>query len=501
MEQKFTELKNRIREVSAINSAAAVLSWDQQVYMPPGGAEARAVSLSALEELAHAKFTAPETGRLIDALYAWAQGLGEDSFEASYLRALKRDHEKAVKLPPEFVGEFSRATSEAINAWAKARAESDFEAFAPHLQKVLDLNLRKAQILGYKASPYDALLDLYEPGATKAELKPVFKELTAGLKPLIKEINARGSAVSNSLVRGEFDEEVQLKLANKIVAAMGYDFTRGRQDRSAHPFTTDFSVNDVRITTRTEKDYLPAAIYGSVHECGHALYGQGTPAGFDLTPLAGGASLGIHESQSRFWENIVGRSLPFCVWLLPLLREHFPGKFDAASPEQLYAAVNRSAPSLIRVEADEVNYNLHIMLRFEIETALLEGALKVEDAPEFWNAKMKEFFGLAPEKASDGILQDIHWSLGAMGYFPTYTLGNLVSAQLAAKMDKDIPGWRDLPAKGDFAPILGWLGKHVHAHGRKYLPARLLQKELGEGVKVEPFLRYVKEKYSKLYGF
>jgi carboxypeptidase Taq len=500
MEKKFAELKQRMREVSAINSAAAVLGWDQQVYMPPGGGEARAASLSALEELAHVKFTAPETGRLIDALFAWAQGLGEDTFEASFLRAVKRDHEKAVKLPAELVGEFSRVTSEAINAWAKAREGSDFEAFAPHLQKILDLNLRKAEILGHKDSPYDALLDLYEPGATKAELKPVFTELTAGLKPLIKEINARAGAVSDALVRGEFDEDVQLKLANRIVAAMGYDFSRGRQDRSAHPFTTGFSVNDVRITTHTRRDFLPDVIYGSVHECGHALYWQGVPAEFDLTPLADGASLGIHESQSRFWENIVGRSLPFCAWLLPLLREHFPGKFDAATPEQLYAAVNRSAPSMIRVDADEVNYNLHVMLRFEIETALLESRLKVADAPEFWNARMKEFFGIVPRNAAEGILQDIHWSLGSIGYFPTYTLGTLVSAQLAEKMDKDIPGWRELK-DGGFAPILGWLRQHVHAHGRKYLPGRLLQKELGEGVKVQPFLRYVKTKYSALYGF
>ena len=501
MEQKFLKLTKRLSEVSAINSAAAVLSWDQQVNMPAGGAEARAAAISVVEELSHVKFTADETGSLISATYAWAQGLGEDSFEASYLRAAKRDYEIARKLPADFVGEFSRTTSTAIAAWAKARANSDFKAFSPHLQKIMDLNLRKAQILGFKASPYDALLDLYEPGATKAGLEPVFKKLADGLKPLIKEINARAGLVSNDILKGDFDDAAQFALTNEIVAALGYDFSRGRQDRSAHPFTTDFSVNDVRITTRTERDYLPASIYGSIHECGHALYGQGTPQEFDFTPLAGGASLGVHESQSRFWENIVGRSLPFCRWLLPLLRKYFPGKFDKVNAEELYMAVNRSAPSMIRVESDEVNYNLHILLRFEIETAMLEGRLKVDDAPEFWNAKMQEFFGITPAKASEGILQDIHWSLGVIGYFPTYTLGNLISAQLAEKITKDLPGWKELPGKGEFAPILGWLRKHIHSQGRKYLPAQLLQRELGEPVKVEPFLNYIKTKYSGIYGF
>ena len=501
MKEKFQELKKRVSEVYAINSASAVLSWDQQVNMPPGGAGARAAALSALEELSHAKFTDPGNGRLIAELYDWAQGLGEDSFEAGYLRALKRDHEKAVKLTPELVGEFSRAVSEAVNAWAKARKDSDFKAFAPHLQKVLDLNLRKAEALGCGNSPYDALLDLYEPGATKAGLEPVLGKLAGGLKPVIKEIAARAGSVSNAPVLGDFDESAQMDLVNDIVKKLGYDFSRGRQDRSAHPFTTDFSVDDVRITTRTQKDYLPMAIFGSAHECGHALYGQGTPKEFDFTPLAGGASQGMHESQSRFWENIVARSLPFCRWLLPLLRERFPGRFDTASPELLYSAVNRSAPSMIRVEADEVTYNLHILLRFEMEIAMLEGKLKVRDAPELWNAKMKDFFGIGPENAAEGILQDIHWAYGMIGYFPTYTIGNLISAQLAAGLDKDRPGWRELPAKGDFAPILSWLRARVHVHGRKYLPGRLLEKEFGEGVKVEPFLYYIKTKYSALYGF
>ncbi len=501
MREKFNSLKQKYSEVADISSATSLLQWDQQVYMPRGGAAARARATSALEELAHRKFTAPETGKLIAELYDWAQGLGHDSLEASYLRAIKRDYDKSAKLPPEFVAEFSRTVSEAIEAWTKARTESNFGVFSPYLSKILELNIRKAEIFGFEKSPYDALLDIYEPGVKKEHIEPLFKKLADGLKPIMKSISANADMVSNDCLHGVFDEDEQLKLTGEIIKDLGYDLERGRQDRSAHPFTIDFSINDVRITTRTQKDYLPAAVYGSIHECGHALYAQGVDQEFEGTPLSGGASLGLHESQSRFWENIVGRSLGFSKWVLPKYRSHFPGKFEHLSPEDLYKAVNKSAPSLIRVEADEVTYNLHIMLRFEIETMLLEGKLKVADAPELWNAKMQEYFGLKPQKACDGILQDIHWSLGSMGYFPTYTLGNLVSAQLAGQLSKALGGLGSLIEKGDFPTILGWLRSNIHVHGRKYLPDELLKKAINDELRVEPFLDYIKDKYSKLYGF
>lgn len=501
MREKFETLKKLYAEVADIGSAAALLHWDQQVYMPKGGASARARASSALEEIGHRKFTSPEMGALINGLHDWAQGMGHDSFEASYLRVIKRDYDKAVKLPPEFVAEFSRAVSEAIQAWTKAREGSDFNAFAPHLQKILDLNIRKAEILGFEKSPYDALLDLYEPGVKKSDIEPLFKKLSDGLKPVIKAINENADKVDNDLFHGLFDEDAQLKLANEIVRDLGYDFERGRQDRSAHPFTIDFSINDVRITTRTFKDFLPACVYGSIHECGHALYAQGVDQSFEGTPLSGGASLGIHESQSRFWENIIGRSLAFSKWALPKYRKYFPGKFEHLEPEQLYSALNKSAPSFIRVEADEVTYNLHIMLRFEIETMLLDRKLKVADAPEFWNAKMKDYFGLTPQKASDGILQDIHWSLGSMGYFPTYTLGNLVSAQLYNELLRDKPDVMACVERGEFSRPLAWLRANIHIHGRKYLPNELLKKAINDELKVEPFLNYINDKYSKIYGF
>ncbi|MCM2266599.1 MAG: carboxypeptidase M32 [Elusimicrobiales bacterium] len=501
MEKKFSQLRRKYEEVAALGSAASVLGWDQRVYMPPKGAEARGRALAALEETLHVKFTAPETGALIAELYDWAQARGGDSFEAAYLRALKRDYDKAVKLPAAFVSEFSLACTAAYEAWHKAKQASDFSVFAPHLEKMLQLNLRKAAILDPKAAPYDALLDIYEPGMTRARLDAIFAELLAGLKPVIKAIAAKSGKVSDAPFRGDFDPAAQLRLADELVKALGFDFDRGRQDRSPHPFTTGGSINDIRITTRAHADWLPACVYASIHECGHALYELGSPQDFEFTPLAGGASLGMHESQSRFWENVVGRSRPFAAWALPLYRKHFPGKFDNLTPEDLYRAANKSAPSLVRVEADEVTYNLHIALRYEIETMLLDGSLKVKDAPAMWNSRMKDYLGIAPANDAEGILQDVHWSQGTLGYFPTYTLGNLAAAQLFNAMKRDLGDTDALVARGEFAPLLAWLGGKIHVHGRKYLPEELLQRAIGEKLSVGPFVDYIKAKYSEIYGF
>lgn len=501
MEAKFAELRKKYEEVAALGSAASLLGWDQRTYMPPRGAGARGRAMAALEDVLHRKFTAPEIGRLIAELYDWAQAKGHDSFEASYLRCLKREYDKAVKLPAEFVTEFSLACSAAYEAWHKARQASDFSVFAPHLEKMVQLNLRKAAILDPAAQPYDALLDLYEPGMTRARLDVLFAELLAGLKPVIRAIAAKADKVSDAPFRGDFDEAAQLRLADELVKALGFDFERGRQDRSPHPFTGGASRDDVRITTRALRGWLPSCVYASLHECGHALYELGSPAAFDFTPVGGGASLGLHESQSRFWENVIGRSRPFAAWALPLYRKHFPGKFDKASAEDLYRAANRSSASMIRVEADEVTYNLHIMLRYEMETQLLDGKLEVKDAPAIWNAKMRDYFGITPANDAEGILQDVHWSQGMLGYFPTYTLGNLVSAQLYNAMKKDLGDTGALIARGDFAPVLAWLGEKIHSRGRKYLPDELLQKAIGEKIQVQPFVEYIRAKYSELYGF
>lgn len=501
MREKFEELRKRYEEAAALGSARAVLAWDQRVTMPPGGAPARARAMSALARTAHARATAPEIGRLIEETWDWAQAEGPDSFEAAYLRVLKRDYDREVRLPSEFVGEFSAAASAAMAAWESAKKNSDFPSFAPHLEKIVELNRRKADLLSPGAPAYDTLLDLYEPGMRRSELEPLLKDLAEGLKPVIKAISERHTAVSDEVLKGDFEEGAQMALADEVVKGLGFDFSKGRQDRSAHPFTTGFSLSDVRITTWTMRDWLPASIYASIHECGHALYAMGAPAEFDFTPLAGGAGLGVHESQSRFWENTIGRGRPFCEWLLPKMRKHFPGRFDRVSPEQLYFAVNKSGPSFIRVEADEVTYDMHIALRFSLETALLDGTLKVKDLPEAWNAGMKEYFGIVPGSDAEGVLQDVHWSQGTIGYFPTYSLGNLMAAQLNEAMRADIPEMDAMTARGEFGPILAWLREKVHRHGAKYLPAELLRKAIGRDVEAGPFLSYIKKKYSAIYGF
>ncbi|KAF0127314.1 MAG: carboxypeptidase Taq [Elusimicrobia bacterium] len=501
MENKFAELRKRYEEVSALGSARAVLAWDQRVTMPPGGAPARARSMSALARTVHSKATAPEIGRLIGETWDWAQAKGPDSFEAAYLRVLKRDYDHATKLPSEFVGEMSAAASAAMAAWESAKKNSDFPSFAPHLEKMVDINRRQAEYLAPGEPHYDTLLDLYEPGMRRAELEPLLTELSEGMKPVLRAIAERRAAVSNEILKGDFEEGAQLALADEIVKALGFDFSKGRQDRSVHPFTTGFSLSDVRITTWTMRGWLPASIYASMHECGHALYGMGAPAEFELTPLAGGAGLGVHESQSRFWENFVGRSRPFCEWLLPGLRRHFPGKFDRVSPEQFYLAVNKSEPSFIRVEADEATYDMHIALRFRLETALLDGALKVKDLPGAWNAGMNELFGITPKNDAEGVLQDVHWSQGTIGYFPTYSLGNLMAAQLDEAMRADIKDMDGLIARGEFAPPLAWLRERVHRHGARYFPADLLRKAIGKERETAPFLRYIKTKYSAIYKF
>lgn len=502
MENKFKELRGRCEELAALGSAASLLGWDQNTYMPPKGAEARGRTLAVISELAHHKLTSPETGALIKDLYDWAQAKGHDSFEASFLRAVKRDYDQEVKLPAALVKEISLATTASFEAWHKARKASDFAMFAPHLEKIAQLNLRKAEALGFEKSPYDALLDLYDPGTKRGKLDAIFAELTAGLKPVIKAINERADKVSSAPFKGDFEPGAQLKLSLEIAQALGYDVSRGRQDLSAHPFSTGIaSPDDSRITTRALRDWLPACVYASIHETGHALYEQGFPSEFAFTPLAGASSLGMHESQSRFWENLVGRSRAFATWALPLYRRHFPGKFDECSAEDLYRAANRSEASLIRVEADEVTYNLHIALRYGIETQLLDGSLKVKDAPELWNARMKEYLGVTPANDAEGILQDVHWGYGMIGYFPSYTMGNLISAQLHAALRRDLPDMDARVEKGDFAPILAWLRAKVHSQGRKYEPEELLQKAIGEKLSVKPFVDYITAKYSALYGF
>jgi carboxypeptidase Taq len=496
----LSRLNSRLAQVADLDNAAAVLGWDQQTYMPPGGGPARAEQLATLAQLSHELFTAAETGALIQEATAASADADAESDAAALLRVALRDYDRAVKLPADLVAEMARTRTLAQEVWTLARPANDYAAFAPWLEKNIQLARQAAECWGYQDCLYDPLLDQYEAGTTTAQVAAMFAELKPGLVSLVKAIAERGAPIDDALLRREYDETHQREFSERLVRAIGYDFARGRQDKAAHPFCTAFSNDDVRITTRFDPRYVAQSLLASVHEAGHAMYEQGSPAAFERTLLRGGASMGVHESQSRLWENLVGRSRGFWQHFFPLLKERFPEQLADADAEAFWRALNMVQPSYIRVEADEVTYNLHVLLRFELENDLLEGRLSVADAPAAWNAKMTEYLGVTPPDDARGILQDIHWSIGIMGYFPTYSIGNLLSAQLWQAAVDAIPDIPAQTARGEFGPLLSWLREKIHRHGRKYLPNELIQRATGRPVRADAYLQYLKEKYSELYG-
>ncbi|MSO22351.1 MAG: carboxypeptidase M32 [Acidobacteria bacterium] len=496
---KLEQLQESLAVVSDLNGAASVLGWDQQTYMPPGGAAARAEQLATLGRMAHEVFISDEIGELLEGASAESTGSPSDSDVSCLLCVVRRDYEKARKVPPALVAGIARAASLGMEVWVQARKDSNFALFQPAFQRILDLQQDLAQCLGFKESPYDALLDQYEPGMTKSELVQIFSELKAGLVPLVQSISERLDRVDDGVLRRTYPEADQWEESLEAARRLGYDSQRGRQDKSVHPFTTSFSVNDVRITTRVDEQFLPTALFGTLHECGHALYEQGISQNLERSPLAGGASLGVHESQSRLWENLVGRSRSFWKFFFPHVQRAFPQNLQDVSLDSFYRSINRVEPSLIRVEADEVTYNLHILLRFELESDLVEGRLALADLPEAWNAGMKASLGVVPPNDAQGVLQDVHWSNGLIGYFPTYSLGNLLSVQLFEKAQSAIPSLAAQIERGDFQSLLDWLRKNIHEHGRKFLPSQLIQRATGEPLRAVPYLRYLREKYSEIY--
>ncbi len=499
MNQKLEALQSLLKPVKNLHDAAAVLGWDQQVYMPPGGAEARAEQLATLSRLAHEMFTTDEIGQLLEEL---AEADFEyDSNEASLVRVVRRDYNKARKLPPSLVEEMSRVFSLGQQIWTKARAEKDFSQFADILSRIVDLNIQKAEAYGYEDCIYDALLDEYEPGMKTAEVARVFDTLKAGLVPLVQAIAEQADRVDDSFLKQDFDETAQWDFGMEVLQAIGFDLNRGRQDKSVHPFTTSFSINDVRITTRVHRNLFPSALFSTLHEGGHALYEQNSAPELEGTFLAGGTSLGVHESQSRLWENVLGRSQEFWQFYYPRLQQVFPAQLGQVSLDEFYRAINRVQPSFIRVEADEVTYNLHIFLRFELEQALLEGRLKVSDLPDAWNEKMQAYLGLTPPDDALGVLQDIHWSGGSMGYFPTYTLGNVLSVQFFQQTLQDIPDLRQQFARGEFGALLEWFRDKIHRHGRKFTATELVQRVTGAaGIEAGPYLDYIRQKFGEIYS-
>lgn len=500
------DLTTRLLEIQRINSAASLLSWDQETHMPAGGGAARAEQISTLQGIAHQKLISPDIERL---LATWVDpetgetrdspGDAWDEPTRSLLREVWRDYSRAKKLPSDFVMTLSRECSLAQQVWAEAKENRAFSLFLPNLRTVLSLKREEAEYLGYRDSPYNALLDVYEPGSTIAALRPLFAQIKGRLVPLLKKIQQSSAQVDDTILFHTFDQARQLEFGRMVLIAMGYDFERGRLDLSAHPFTTSFHPTDVRVTTRVHEHDLRSCLFSCIHEGGHGLYEQGLDPRYFGTPLCDSVSLGIHESQSRMWENCVGRSRAFWRFFYPMLQQTFPHQLRGLDGEQFYAAINRVKPSLIRVEADELTYNLHIMLRFEIEQDLIEGRTRPEDLPGIWNLKMEEYLGIVPSNDAEGVLQDVHWSFGAFGYFPTYTLGNLYSVQFYEQAKLEIPHMEDEIAAGQLMVLQRWLGQKIHRWGRMFTPDHLAQRVTGKSLDPEPFLSYVERKYGELY--
>ncbi|HXF86479.1 MAG TPA: carboxypeptidase M32 [Anaerolineales bacterium] len=499
MSEKLNRLKELLGEVADLYRAAGLLSWDQQVNMPPAGNEARGQQLATLSKIAQEKFISDEVGKLIEDLKQEFAGADPESDEAALIRVAARNYDKAKRVPPEFIAEQAVVTSRAFEAWVEAKGKSDFSIFRPHLEKVVELVKKYISFFPPADHPYDILLDDYEPGMKTAEVQAIFDALRPKQVELIKAITSR-KQVKDDFLYKKYDEKKLMDFGVQVITQFGYDWTRGRQDKAPHPFASSFSINDVRITTRFEEDNPFATLFSTMHESGHAMYEQGINPAYERTPLASGASLAVHESQSRMWENLVGRSLPFWEHFYPSLKKIFSRQLDGVGVKAFYKAINKVEPSLIRVNADEATYNLHIMLRLELEIAMVEGKVDIKDLPEIWNTKMQEYLGVTPPNDAKGVLQDIHWSYGSIGYFSTYALGNLISAQLWEKIHQDIRDLDEQIRKGNFSELLGWLRKNIHQHGQKYEPQVLIEKVTGSKITPEPYIRYLTKKYSEIYG-
>jgi carboxypeptidase Taq len=495
------KLRTRLREIATLNSTASLLSWDQETMMPPKAASFRAEELSLIATLAHERFTDPEIGDLIAACEADGE-LTADPVQAANVREIRRDWDRATRLPADLVAEMTATSSRALEAWKQARRDSDLEAFRPWLEKQLELNRRKAECYGIPedGEHYDALLEDYEPGMRAVDLERLFGPLRAAAAPMIAELTSSPHQPDTAPCRVRLPLDPQREFNRRIAEGVGYDFEAGRLDSSTHPFTSGLGPSDTRITTRYEEDQFADTMYSTLHEVGHGLYEQGTrKIEFLGQPLGEAVSLGVHESQSRLWENQVGRSRAFWEWALPLAREIFGKPLEPYTVDDYFAAVNTVRPHLIRVESDEVTYNLHILMRFDIERALLRGDLEVSDLPGTWNSCMKQDLGLDVPDDRRGCLQDVHWSMGSIGYFPTYTLGNLYAGQLWEAVRGAIPDLDERMARGEFSSLLSWLRESIHRHGRRYRAAELCERLTGKPLGHEPLIRYLEDKLRPIY--
>jgi len=500
MTTSYQQLLVELKEISLLGSTMSVLGWDEQTYMPSGGAAHRADQVSLLARLSHERMTSSQFSALLAGAEAQNSDSTPDGDQATNLRQVRRHFDRASKLPSDFVEELSHTSVMAEQAWAQARKDDEFAAFQPWLEKIIALKIREAEYVGSESGElYDALLDEYEPGMTAATLRGVFEGIRGPLVDIVAAIKDSGRQAPVDLLHRKFPAASQELLARRAAQAFGFDFNQGRLDTSVHPFCSFIGPGDTRMTTRYDENDIGNAFFSVLHETGHGLYDQGLPAEHYGTPCGEYVSLGIHESQSRLWENLVGRGAPFWQWMWPQFKEEFPDALKGVAPDEWLFAVNDVRPSLIRTESDETTYNLHILMRFELEQALLKSDLAPADLPTAWNDSMQKSFGVTPENDRTGCLQDIHWSGGAFGYFPTYTLGNLIAAQLFETAKSEIVGLEDGFASGNFVPLLHWLQKNIHRHGQRYTSAELVQRTTGKPLTADPLLRHLKAKADKFY--
>ena len=499
-EAQLAAMKQRLLEISDLNYANAVLGWDQATYMPPGGAQARGRQSALLSRLAHERSIDPELGRLIDELTPYGEQLPYDSEDSALIRVARRDFDKAVRLPADYVERASAHGSASYVAWTKARPANDFTVMRPYLEKNVELSREYAGFYAPFRHVTDPMIDDYDTGMTTDSVRTLFAALRRELVPIVQAICDQEPADDRCL-HGVFGEPAQLAFGVDAVKRLGYDFDRGRLDKTHHPFCTKFSIGDVRITTRVDEHDIGQALFSTIHESGHAMYEQGVAVALAGTPLGSGASAGVHESQSRLWENVVARGRGFWTYFYPVLQQAFPDQFRGVHLEEFYRAINKVGRSLIRTDADEVTYNLHVMMRFDLELDMLEGRLAVKDLPEAWRARIQADLGVAPADDRNGCLQDVHWFSGGIGgSFQGYTIGNILSAQFYAAAVAAHPGIPGEIARGEFGTLHQWLIAHVYQHGRKFTPAELVERATGEPLTIAPYLAYLRGKYGELYA-
>jgi carboxypeptidase Taq len=493
---QMEELKSRLMEINNLTSAASLLHWDQATYMPPGGAAARGRQIATLQEIAHQKFTSPEIGDLLAKVAAYGT---EDTIEQSLLLVTQRDYDRAILIPAELMARICQHQAESYEAWGKARPENNFAAVEPYLAKTLALSQELANLFPEKEHIADPLIAEADYGMKATTVRSLFAELRQKLVPIVEAV-ASQPVIDASCLHQHFPEPEQLDFTLQVIKQIGYDFQKGRQDKTLHPFMTKFSLGDVRITTRVRENDLSEGIFSTVHETGHALYEQGINPAFEGTPLAGGTSAGVHESQSRLWENLVGRSYNFWQFFYPQLQRVFPAQLGNVPLDKFYQAINKVQRSLIRTDADEVTYNLHVMIRFELELQMLEGKLAIKDLPDAWNESYRGDLGVVPSSDSEGVLQDVHWYCGSIGgMFQGYTLGNIMSAQFYQAAIKDRPEIPQHIQQGQFSTLHDWLKSNIYQYGSQYTAAEIVEKATGSPLTIEPFINYLHSKYSQLY--